>query len=518
MKKAIDNYAVGRQKEVTAWAGESISADIGRFCCPECLEYVALDKRGHFRHKNKTPQSIECEKRVDSPSQSTYEKLGLPLFVKEFLPGLFNLYLGFYPLPDTLIEEAMRSNAGFCVCGESSAQYKISNSRFDSIHHEYIRMMDLPTLSGKYRITYSPGTPKAIIQRWTENSDIWGAGQFFKVGAEYSRKVRPLGSIVAEEKYYFVGRQWTFDAYKRIVDMREIGQLCFNSTKRPIYCIVVHNLSGEGGLLEALSRMLQAKFHVSLLVREATLLPLWPPCHLDDNYLIYPESTQKATLLVSSPNDQPTIFRHLGCIPIEDSAESGIPPLYQLQLSNCEIPISVDRTYSGNTQFFRRQSIKFKHNTASFDIRDTTNTSIIDDIPKSIKKTVFTVYASCPCNVFHIRSNGTETMSIIDSGDGVVIKDVRWNDVILVYSQSGLFLGTYRFRRPKFNCDSAESALISKIRAAHGPMIRIDQRMIALCRQYSGIPELQKYIRKYVQTGVMPKSVYNILRNGLGGT
>ena len=81
MNKAIDNYAAGKQIEVTAWKGQSVSASSGRFVCPECLEYVALDRRGHFRHQNTTPQSIECERRVNTPSQSSYEKMGLPLFL-----------------------------------------------------------------------------------------------------------------------------------------------------------------------------------------------------------------------------------------------------------------------------------------------------------------------------------------------------------------------------------------------------------------------------------------------------
>ena len=48
MRKAIDNYAQGKQREVEAWIGSSISASSGRFVCPECLESVALDIRGHF--------------------------------------------------------------------------------------------------------------------------------------------------------------------------------------------------------------------------------------------------------------------------------------------------------------------------------------------------------------------------------------------------------------------------------------------------------------------------------------
>ena len=81
MRKAIDNYAQGKQREVEAWIGSSISASSGRFVCPECLESVALDIRGHFRHKNRTAQSLECDKRVDAPSRSAYERMGLPLYL-----------------------------------------------------------------------------------------------------------------------------------------------------------------------------------------------------------------------------------------------------------------------------------------------------------------------------------------------------------------------------------------------------------------------------------------------------
>ena len=218
MRKAIDNYAKGKQIEVTAWSGQSISASTRRFFCPECMESVALDIRGHFRHKNRTAQSLECEKRVDSPSRTSYERMGLPLFIRSETDGIFKLYLGFPAIPQKILDEAQTKKA-IVKIGTGKivkSQLFISAERFDAEHITYCLLDFLPAENSKYKIDYE-NTPYIIRQRWTDESDFWGNGQFFKKNDIYSRKIRPLGTIVANQDYYFLGSTYYFQQYSRYI-------------------------------------------------------------------------------------------------------------------------------------------------------------------------------------------------------------------------------------------------------------------------------------------------------------
>ena len=88
MKKAIDCYARGKQKEVSADEyNRNYSYDRDRFICPACGENVFLTGNGksnHFSHYKKSSTSIDCDRRVDGVStESIYERVGLPMYIRK---------------------------------------------------------------------------------------------------------------------------------------------------------------------------------------------------------------------------------------------------------------------------------------------------------------------------------------------------------------------------------------------------------------------------------------------------
>ena len=88
MKTAIDCYARGKQREANADEYSRMrSYSQGRFICPECGELVHLTGSkysNHFSHYKKTDISAQCDRRVDGmPTQSVYERIGLPLYLRK---------------------------------------------------------------------------------------------------------------------------------------------------------------------------------------------------------------------------------------------------------------------------------------------------------------------------------------------------------------------------------------------------------------------------------------------------
>ena len=156
MNTAIDFYSRGKEKE--AEANEYTLPGyypLGRFICPECGEEVFLSRskyKNFFKHRKRTDQTPECERRVDAvPSESIYERIGLPLYLKEASPGYFKLYMGFQSLSATEIEQAERNKAEIHV--NNKIAYRVTRERFSDSHSFWIPI-DFVPFSYHYTISY----------------------------------------------------------------------------------------------------------------------------------------------------------------------------------------------------------------------------------------------------------------------------------------------------------------------------------------------------------------------------
>ena len=517
MRKAIDNYAKGKQIEVTAWSGQSISASTRRFFCPECMESVALDIRGHFRHKNRTAQSLECEKRVDSPSRTSYERMGLPLFIRSETDGIFKLYLGFPAIPQKILDEAQTKKA-IVKIGTGKivkSQLFISAERFDAEHITYCLLDFLPAENSKYKIDYE-NTPYIIRQRWTDESDFWGNGQFFKKNDIYSRKIRPLGTIVANQDYYFLGSTYHFQQYSRYIEIAKVGQLYVGSSHLSVYKINIHAENASDAAFKNLSTYLMEKYHISLLIGESELSPLWPPCLQEENYFIYPTQAKRAVFVVNSSNESPRILKYQGSAYSEVATENNAPPLFDMTVCEQETPISVDRAFNGNIQYIRKQTISTVFCENVVDIVDENGLSILKERPSKLRNKSFRIKSNCPCIVYLLKYDGTCAGYKLTSQDGVVIENVNWKDSITIMSTVGHVLLSYVFEQLAVGTKE-DSQLIELIRKAKGPTITVNQSIIALCRKANEIPTVKWELARYIKLGRIPIQVVDVLKDMFGG-
>lgn len=509
---------MGKQIEVTAWSGQSIPASSRRFFCPECMESVTLDVRGHFRHKKRTTQSIECEKRVDSPTRTSYERMGLPICIKNEATNIFHLYIGFPGLPANILNEAAKNEATIAISNgiTNRNKYRISSERFETDHFTYIPVNFLPANKGRYKIEYY-NTPSIIKNRWTNSSDIWGYGQFFKIGEIFSRKIRPLGTIVTDQNYYFIGNNLYFQQYNDFVEIHKVGLLQTANEKLSIYKINIHSTKAKEHDFKNLSATLMEKYHLSLLIGESQISPLWPPCIIDDNYLIFPAKAKKSLFVVDSPNNPPIVYKYQGnsCSPIPLSEHS--PYFFNLDITEAEIPLSVDKVFNGNIQYIRKQELNLNLDDIEVDIYNENGNSIIENPPFSLNNKEFLVKCSCSCTVFLLKSDGSELVFKLNSKNGVTVKSIKWNDTIILLSNAGRQLFSYTFKRPLQPDISVDTALIKKIKSAKGPVIPINANIIALYRKTTMYPSLQQEITKYIRTGRIPIYVVTLLNNIFGG-
>ena len=519
MKKAIDNYAIGKQIEVVAWKGQSISANSKRFFCTECMEAVALDCRGFFRHQKRTIQSIECEKRVDGCSRTTYERMGLPLFIKSEGESLFRIYIGFSAIDEMLLDKACKEKA-FVEIGNGKVnklKYAISKERFDPERLTYFPLDFLPTSNGKYTLEYT-NTPKKIKECWTEHSDLWGVGQFFKQREKYSRKIRPLGTVVMDQEYYFVGSSvYFFQRYKKCINISQVGLLLLGNSKINVYKVKFLSANIDESLFKTLSSVLMENYHVSLLVGESRVLPLWPPCMLEENYFVFPSETKRALFVVDSPNDEPVVYKYYGNAYSNISLEKQKPTMFDMGVTEAEIPLSVDRAFNGNIQYIRKQKLYLRTAKTIVDIVDESDESILNVPLRKIKNKTFYVKSNIPCTVYILRKDGTDIKYRVKTENRLEINKISWNDAVVILSNYGKQLLSYVFEKSIDRNIHNDSMLIEKIRKVRGPVIPINQEAIMLYRLTSADYELCKEVEKYIRIGHIPIQVVKLLKEKYGG-
>ena len=518
MNKAIENYAFGKQKEVIAWRGESVPASSQRFFCPECLESVALDRRGHFRHKNRTAQSLECEKRVDSTNRTSYERMGLPFYMVEQAEECFFLYIGFSAVLSEELEKSSKKGAYLYISNgvKEKKKYLVSKERFNTDTYTLLKVDTIPNQNGRFLIEYSNNVSRSIQEQWTTQTDTWGIGQFFKSIGDRYRKIRPLGTIVTDTEYLFIGDIWYLKNYKSIVTISKYGNLILGSKRLPVYRIMINGENEKIFELKRLSQMLIEKYKINLLMAESDISPIWPPCVIDDNYCIFDSNCQEAFFAINSPNENPVIYRYYGGYSSVLPTDDINPHILRLKLTDNDIPISVDRVFNGNVQYIRRSRLTNTFSEYSADIVDYKNESIIGNLLPGIKGQKYKIVASCTSTVYLVALNGTAKRYRITDAEGAIITDIHWGDTVFVFSQDWSCILKYVFSYDGEHQEENQHLLL--IMQLHGlPLQKVDAVTKTYCVKAGQDPKLQKYIAKYLRTKQIPVAVAKAMKEKYGG-
>ena len=512
MNKAIDNYAQGKQREVEAWAGTSIPASSGRFVCPECLENVALDVRGRFRHKKRTAQSIECEKRVDSTSRSAYERMGLPLYLCQTEDAKFTLGIGFSGQDELSLDDAERVHAFIEIEDgiHRPLRYNISYTRFVPNMITIIHTNYLPMQNEAFHIKYSENTPRRLRAVWTDHTDLWGAGQFFKIAENRSRKIRTLGTIVADEYYYYIGELWSFNEYKSFVSTERIGYLSANGASLPVYKFHIAQSHASEYQFKELAELLRSRYKVNLLVGESILLPIWPPCIEDDNRITYHKNIAFAHFCVQTPNDSPSLYRYNGGSYIREDIHDELPYIHRIALSADEIPLCVDRAFNGNIQFIRRNNISTCSQGLTADIVDENGTSIQTQQLKNLQNKKFVCVTNFPAIVHVSNADTKEYCRDINNENGLSLLNLNWGDRVAIYTRTGRLILDYTFLRNSASRES-ECHLVERLKEySNAPVEPITTKVLALCKSIKN-KHTREYLKKYIKSGAIPKTLIPLL-------
>lgn len=358
MKTALDFYARGKQKEANADEYDrSRYYSRDRFICPECGEAVHLTGSrysNHFAHFKKSDVSAECDRRVDgSPTDSVYERIGLPIYIRKNAAGDFYLYMGFKALPPGLMEKAIKESISVKIDGRNT--YRINTERFSCDGTALIPLDYIPLSGHKYHLYYEPvNKAYAVSQHWSDYADGFSyEGAIFTVTEQGGKKIRHGDSITTDVEYYWVRRQPQLPYSIPGVNMKECGRLILKDKVLTVFCG-----SFSSDITDAefnfLTAYLRANLKIHLLEKQPEFVPIWPPVvKTEDGYIIN-NREQSVYGYVVSGNDNPRIYVYQGIRKIPDELVSA-NHLTCVRVWDQEALVNIDRKYvSSGTLLLKR--------------------------------------------------------------------------------------------------------------------------------------------------------------------
>lgn len=358
MKTALDFYERGKQKEANADEYDRAryySRD--RFICPECGEAVYLTSSkysNHFAHFKMSDASAECDRRVDgSPTDSVYDRIGLPIYMRKNSSGDFYLYMGFKALPSILMEKAVKESISVKIDGKNT--YRISNERFSCDGTALIPLDYIPLSGHKYQLSYEPANKAcAISQHWSDYADGFSyEGAIFTVSEQGGKKIRHGDSVTTEQQYYWVRRQSILPSSIPGIEMKKCGRLILKDITLNVFHGTFSSDISDAEF-KRLTSYLRTNMKIHLLERQPEFVPIWPPVVKTEDGYIVNSKEQRVYGYVVSGNDNPRIYVYQGIREIPDELES-VNNLICVKVWNQEALVNIDRKYvSSGTLLLKR--------------------------------------------------------------------------------------------------------------------------------------------------------------------
>ena len=368
MKRAIDFYARGKQKEADADEYDRNSYySKERFICPECGEPVHITSRknrNYFAHFKKNEMSVECDRRVDGvPTESVYDRIGLPIYLRKNLSGYFELYMGFKALPIVLMNNAIRDSVSIKIDGKNT--YKINKERFSCEVTTLIPIDYIPFLGMKYRIIYAPVNKSyAISQHWSDYADGFSyEGALFLKNEQGGKKIRHGDSVTTDCEYYWIRRQTQLPSLLQGIDSKKCGKVILNGDTLNVFC-VTFNSNISDAEYNCLTRFLRDELKINLLEKQPEFVPIWPPMMKTEEGYVTSESTQNVYGHIVSGNENPRVYSYQGIQKIPDAIQID-SKFAKVILRDQYTLVNVDRKYASNGTLFvkkNRSITSYKNN------------------------------------------------------------------------------------------------------------------------------------------------------------
>lgn len=281
----------------------------GHLKCPRCGEVVTfIDARKmvkHFKHYHGTRREDcenYCKSMYDGISQTPYEHKGLPLYLIKQMDA-WSLNVGLYGISEAAIYQAARNNLTVKVLSDDTL---VGERRVDAIgfapnemHH--IKINDC---SKVYRLMFeSSMVPDEIEEKWGRDvNGIGDNGAIFEYSPNGGKKVTSASGLQTKRDYYLLTDRILDKHRYKSVEATPMGSIRFSNADRfAIYKFTIQAIQKDS--IEFCS-----KYGMTLTHKPPELIPLWPPCRVNDQELVYPSQDSRFFMLTGMQHEEKTLY------------------------------------------------------------------------------------------------------------------------------------------------------------------------------------------------------------------
>jgi len=525
MDKALDNYALGKQIEVSAEKMDlnySISARTGRFKCAECGEPVfftpkTIRKDGsiikaHFGHLNKNDLSVECEQRIQSSyAQNLYQRVGQNLYIRKTSRETFGLMIGFEPIGVNMLDEYGDQGATIRIYNEKKENQEIripiNRQLFYSDKTTYLDLSFVST--GKYSIEYSKGVDEKKWACFAEGFSPHGA--VFTYTENGGKAVHRQGSITTHVPYYIVGDNTLFSRLPSELTHSYVGTLKLADQTWRVERVEYKNYSdSDANGFKNVQLFFDSYFHLSLLLCEPKVIPLWPPCKNTETNKYQVNGAGKAVYcFIQSANEIPEVHEY-----VEQECNSlsiGTEKVLEIDVLKRNVVLSVDRRYFGNNYHFstgNNTSDMFNVRVNLTDVNGAIDYYGYHDDPPLKGEVMIT--GNVPLIINHVRNGDSTTARLEDEGQ-ITVTDVRNGSRIII--DSYYHIGEYWILpKKKDTADNRLETIYDELRRDNSFLVQTPRWIYkALNRENS--PAINSLIMQYIRSGRISIRALSLLRN-----
>ncbi len=476
MLYAIDNYEIGKQREVSA---SDIVQDkhcfrTGRFSCPECNETVTLvervDTTAYFRHHNRSQASPECDKRVDGRSGLTlYERVGLPLYLKCNSESSFKLYFGFPSLGEVLFQRAFEDKVQIKISngvshGRTERLIPITRTNFYEDQTTLVPVDFIPPNGQNYSINYSESAVSSKLRAvWSDYADgFQNESAIFTYTESGGKKIRRGDCITTEKEYFLITRRPP-PSYPEI-NNRIAGTMYLDNYLYNVYVIRINASTTNPSRFAGINNYLKSIFGVWLLEKSPELITLWPPV-AENEGLVPVLQAAKIFCAAISGNDIPKVYTYNGASVSTAQVESDGSGNYSVALLfyGPQIIASVDRKYVGVESIYRKRLLTSSKNCYSLSVVDKEGNAMdfCLPLPTSVIEGGISLSLNAKAELYH--KNRREQYKHISFRDAqtVSITDLNIHDNLDIYVESRKIFGI-SFKKPESSVDIFEDHVLAK--------------------------------------------------------
>jgi len=290
----------------------------GKLICPCCKEKVdwndgrAERKDGGIRVKcfkhHHGSKKIECENYfltipTENSSLKTYAQTSLPLYLirDEFS---FSINIGLCGISESAIDESLQFGQVVNILSKNNI---ISKKNINQVNFapETLHLMKVNECSNTYKIDFLKlPVLRELNKKWRPHININGVGEngaAFEYGQYGGKKVKSEDGLETSKPYFLLSN--TRFTTQSSVEFEEVGTIAFSNFSRKylVYKILIN-------VIDAGSVSFCERFGLKLTHRSPQLIPLWPPCRVNNQSFIFQSNEDKYFMLKSDAIENQLVF------------------------------------------------------------------------------------------------------------------------------------------------------------------------------------------------------------------